>query len=70
MANIAEMTKYFEYLDNLRESGVTNMYGAGSYLTSAFALGNEAAENVLTAWMDTFSLETPAAERAELATVA
>ena len=23
---------HFEYLDELRESGVTNMYGAGSYL--------------------------------------
>ena len=31
------MTKYFTYLDALRESGKTNMYGAGPYLAEKLA---------------------------------
>lgn len=30
------MMKYFEYLDRLRESGVTNMFGAVPYLQQEF----------------------------------
>lgn len=30
------MNKYFDYLDALRESGVTNMYGAVPYLQQEF----------------------------------
>jgi len=44
-----------EYLDDLRESGVTNMYGAAPYLQSAFALDKYEARAVLKDWMATFS---------------
>ena len=30
--------EHLEYLDDLRESGVTNMFGAGSYLEDNFCL--------------------------------
>jgi hypothetical protein len=30
------MKKYFDYLDRLRDSGVTNMYGATPYLQRKF----------------------------------
>ena len=30
------MKNYFDYLDNLRESGVTNMFGAVPYLQQEF----------------------------------
>ena len=30
------MDKYFAYLDGLRDSGVTNMYGAAPYLQARF----------------------------------
>ena len=43
------------YLDNLRESGDTNMFGAGLYLENAFGLNEDAARKVLTYWMRTFS---------------
>ena len=43
------------YLDDLRERGVTNMYGAGSYLESVFDLSREDATNILSYWMRTFS---------------
>lgn len=48
--------KYFIYLDNLRESGETNMFGARPYLMVTFPelTKNEAGE-ILTEWMKTFS---------------
>ena len=48
--------KIFEYLDNhnLRESGVTNMFGAGQYVASAFGLRPNEAQEVLLDWMVTF----------------
>jgi hypothetical protein len=44
----------FEYLDELRRSGVTNMYGAGPYLEAAFDLDKKTARTVLSEWMRTF----------------
>ena len=35
---VFEKEEYFDYLDNLRESGVTNMFGASPYLQEAFDL--------------------------------
>ena len=45
----------FEYLDDLRESGKTNMFGAGQYLEIAFDLDRREARSVLTEWMATFA---------------
>ena len=48
--------KYFLYLDNLRESGVTNMFGAVPYLTATFSeLTEREAKNILIEWMKTFN---------------
>jgi hypothetical protein len=47
--------QYFEYLDELRESGITNMFGAGSYLVDEFDLTKNEAKDILKEWMDTFS---------------
>ena len=46
---------YFEYLDQLRESGITNMFGASPYLQEAFDLDRYEAKDVLLEWMQTFS---------------
>jgi len=43
-----------EYLNNLRESGVCNMFGAGEYLEKKFGLTKSEARSVLTDWMRTF----------------
>ena len=44
--------KYFEYLDDLRDSGVTNMYGASPFLVQDFnELDEEQAEQILVRWM-------------------
>jgi len=44
----------FEYLDMLRESGETNMWGAGTYLKSEFGMDGKSARSILGLWMDTF----------------
>ena len=43
-----------EYLDALRESGVTNMLGAGLYLEATFDLSRNDAIDILKEWMSSF----------------
>ena len=52
---LADLENMFEYLDGLRESGETNMYGAGAYLVREFGLTKGDARKVLAAWMQDFS---------------
>lgn len=61
-----QWVEYFEYLDDLRESGATNMYGAASYLEdeATFGLGRQKATKVVVAWMRTFSRDRSVDERA------
>jgi hypothetical protein len=47
--------EYYSYLDELRDSGVTNMFGAGQYLMEAFNLSKIEARMVLMAWMEQFN---------------
>lgn len=54
----------FIYLDDLRESWATNMYGAGSWLSDEFSYTRKEASAVLVAWMKTFS-DKPAYDRAK-----
>jgi hypothetical protein len=47
--------EHLEYLDELRESGVTNMWGAGAYLQDAFTIeSRKVAGKILTYWMKSF----------------
>ena len=52
---IIDKSEMFEYLDTLRESGVTNMFGAGPYLEQAFDIGRREAKAVLLEWMKQYS---------------
>ncbi len=47
-----EWTEYYQYLEELRQSGVVNMYGATPYLKAVFD-GDEGfnAQKVLRSWM-------------------
>ena len=54
----------FEYLDDLRESGETNMFGACPYLIYRFNLDKDIAGKYLSAWMTTFDSLKEASERA------
>ena len=53
--------EHLEYLDALRSSGVTNMYGAAPYVRKAFKkqLDDEKAGKVLLYWMSSFSERHP-----------
>lgn len=54
------MDMYFDFLDDLRESGITNMYGAVPYLVQEFPeLSKEEAKKILLSWMETFSERHP-----------
>ena len=44
----------FDYLDALRESGVTNMFGASPYLEDRFGLTRHDARALLIEWMEGF----------------
>jgi hypothetical protein len=49
----------FRYLDALRESGITNMSGAGKYITKTFAYNARDAKTLLMEWMETFGTRHP-----------
>lgn len=61
--------EHFEYLDGLRESGATNMFGAAEYLAEEFGLeykrhgGSCESRTILTAWMETFDGKSSVADR-------
>ena len=42
---------YFIFLDNLRESGVVNMFGASEYVSDEFGISKSEARKILTDWM-------------------
>ena len=49
----------FEYLDDLRKSGVTNMLGATPYVACEFDIKHREASELLKEWMDTFEERHP-----------
>jgi len=49
--NENKMAQYFTYLDILRESGVTNMFGAVPYIVKEFGVTRVEAADILTEWM-------------------
>jgi uncharacterized protein YciI len=59
-SDLTEYTEHLEYLDELRESGVVNMFGARPYLQQEFGLSKAESGKVLSLWMDTFSQRHPA----------
>ena len=56
MSKTKAVSKYkmeqFIYLNKLRESGETNMYGASPYLQCAFDMTRREASKVLIEWME------------------
>lgn len=51
------MDEYFDYLEELRESGAINMFGAVPYLQSRFpelSSDRRRAGEILRAWMDSY----------------
>ena len=46
--------KYWIYLENLRRSGITNMYGAAPFLEDEFGISHEEAVKILAVWMHNY----------------
>ncbi len=59
----------FKFLDELRETGVTNMLGAGVYLQESFNLSKYEAKAVLLEWMETFDKRHPICPTASPASI-
>jgi hypothetical protein len=49
--------KYWIYLEQLRRSGETNMYGASPYLQREFGLSKKQAISILVEWMNNYRRE-------------
>jgi len=49
--------EHLEFLDGLRESGITHMFGAMPYLEAEFGLVSPVSREILRYWMDTFGKE-------------
>ena len=49
--------KYWIYLEELRRSGVTNMFGAVPYLMNEFGLTRMEASAILSDWMKNYDRE-------------
>jgi hypothetical protein len=45
------------YLNDLRESGVVNMFGAGDYIRTNFSVEKQESRVLLRLWMDNFDAE-------------
>jgi hypothetical protein len=59
-----ELTDLFDYLDALRESGFTDMFGASEFLARDHDLNAREASAVLAAWMRSFRDGEPPDDRA------
>lgn len=49
--------EHLEYLDGLRESGVTNIFGARPYVQKEFGIDGKLAGQILSYWMASFAEE-------------
>jgi len=48
-----------KFLDALRDSGVTNMWGAGTYVEEEFNVSKSVAKDCLLYWMASFGARHP-----------
>ncbi len=62
-----QLTRYFYWLDRIRETNRINMYAAVNPLASAFDLTWDAANTVFDLWADTFDPEITMDDRVNTA---
>jgi hypothetical protein len=51
----AQEKEVLEYLNDLRSSGATNMFGARPYIESEFMVDKKEASRLLTLWMSNYN---------------
>ena len=61
MIDVTEQ-EVFKFLDNLRKSGVTNKFGARTWLMEEYDMTKKESREYLTRWMKTFSDRHPRVE--------
>lgn len=49
--------KYWIYLENLRRSGIVNMFGAVPYIQREFGIERSEASKILADWMNNYNPE-------------
>tara|TARA_Y100000114_G_scaffold87014_1_gene80457 strand:+ start:1274 stop:1483 length:210 start_codon:yes stop_codon:yes gene_type:complete len=49
-----EWIEYYVYLEELRQSGVTNMFGSAPYLREEFGIGRRESIRIVANWMDNY----------------
>lgn len=52
-----EKENIFDYLEDLRDSGQINMFGASPYIVEAFGLNKYQAREILSEWMHSCECE-------------
>ena len=53
-----DLKGYFDFLEDLRKSGLTNMLGARPYLQTAFPdLSEKEAKEILVKWLQSFRIK-------------
>lgn len=52
---MATTNKYWIFLEKLRRSGVTNMFGATPYLMEEFGIDRREATKILSDWMKNYN---------------
>lgn len=50
-----EEQEVFEYLNDLRESGATNMFGAPPYVEQRFSMSKSESRKLVSLWMNNFN---------------
>ncbi len=51
--------EHLQFLDGLRETSVTNMYGTGEYIQDEFGVSRVEARAILGYWMESYSERHP-----------
>jgi hypothetical protein len=57
--NMTLQEKVNVFLDQLRESGAINMFGAAPYVSDAFGVSKYEARDLVINWMETFAERHP-----------
>ena len=57
--------KYWIFLEQLRRSGVTNMYGAAPYIEEEFGVSSKEAKSILIDWMRNYNPNDYKEEKSE-----
>jgi hypothetical protein len=60
-----QLIEGFEYLDDLRLSGRTNMFGAAPYVERELGYTKNEARNITLKWMETFDGQSTVEQRVE-----